>query len=169
PLFVWCVNECDVVGFGRDRQTFKDLQKIYSQYPQFNQTNTILLDDSPHKGLKNENSNTLHLPTYTVCEPTFNPLEDDSLLSVTKYFRAMHYEKVDDVRKFLSNNPFVKIRTEVDGYRGFKANSYAVIKQSEPTYEVLPRWKLNLEELSQFTANENKWRPPYSRELIDMY
>ncbi|KAJ3218298.1 Cyclic nucleotide-binding domain-containing protein 2, partial [Clydaea vesicula] len=169
PLFVWSEDECDTVGFGKTKETFKDLQRVFEKYPQFNKNNTIVLDDSVYKASLNEDFNSLHLPSFTVCDPCFNPLDDAALLSVLKYFNVMFFKKTKDVTEFISSNRFVEIQSEADESAGYKAPSHALVKHNEPTFVILPMWKLTSNEITLFVGKTDRLRPEYSPELILKY
>lgn len=63
-LFTWYRDECTPIVIDNNPfHTQKDLRKVWSQYSEYNESNTFLLDDSPSKCGDYPN-NLIHAPSY---------------------------------------------------------------------------------------------------------
>lgn len=64
--FVWTQEDCLVIpGDTKGKPLmFKPLTRVWSAFPRFNQTNTILVDDSPEKTILNPDGCFWHIPTF---------------------------------------------------------------------------------------------------------
>ncbi|XP_065868792.1 uncharacterized protein [Euphorbia lathyris] len=68
-LFVWGQENCVLtrVRLGSNEQKFvmlKNLEKVWNAYPQFNASNTVLIDDTPYKSLMNSANNFIFPTTF---------------------------------------------------------------------------------------------------------
>jgi hypothetical protein len=103
-LFIWNANQCkalkthsrmgypnvptltsDDAGTPHPEipfKSYKDLAHVWNQFPQFNEYNTTLFDDSPFKGYKQ--------PLNTFCVTTFNPnnKDDTELLRILDHIQT---------------------------------------------------------------------------------
>jgi len=66
-IFVWAQNQCDVQSVDqkideRSAVFVKSLHKVYSRFPLWNSTNTLLIDDSEEKIPTRDAANVLHPP-----------------------------------------------------------------------------------------------------------
>lgn len=71
-IFVWAQNQCDVQSYNvnsvdqkideRSAVFVKSLHKVYSRFPLWNSTNTLLIDDSEEKIPTRDAANVLHPP-----------------------------------------------------------------------------------------------------------
>jgi len=136
--FTWCQENCQISGYGPNQIISKPLEKIFHEYPQFNLANTIILDDSPAKVHKNNKSNAIFIPTFSVSDP--NAVNDNALMCVVKYLQQFVYEDPTDVCKFLEINPFSE---QKDSVAEQKKKMFLVTQQSEKDNVILDRWKNN--------------------------
>lgn len=61
-LFVWSQSQCKSIRTNSNNTLFqKPLQSVFQKYPLWNESNTILVDDSPEKSV--DRCNTLHPPS----------------------------------------------------------------------------------------------------------
>lgn len=86
------------------RETMRDLNKIWERLPEFNSTNTIVLDNSADK-CKNFKENSIIIPPF-VEEDTLMILKDDTLIKLTQYFTSLFDSQPEDVRMYLRDHPF---------------------------------------------------------------
>ena len=78
-LFVWAQHNCDMIRNEDNHIYEKDLSKIWKEYPLWNSSNTILMDDSPEKCAR-WRENVVHPPPLNgqILEKTMNtPLISD--------------------------------------------------------------------------------------------
>ena len=140
-VFKWTRLDCNIDGAGKKQKTTKDLSKIYSEFPMYNAKNTLILDDSLHKILALQAK--LHIPTYTVSDPCFNPLIDTDLISAYKYLKVMIDSDANDVYSYTELNPFLSndpLEKEEDK---FARSKYLEVKKNEQRFAVLDKWKVN--------------------------
>ncbi|XP_048327927.2 uncharacterized protein LOC107416141 isoform X1 [Ziziphus jujuba] len=114
-LFCWDLSHCTPTGFKtldnkHKTLVFKDLRKIWEKQDpnlpwekgEYNESNTLLLDDSPYKALLN--------PAHTAVFPYPYKFQDgrDSSLGAGGDVRAYLEElsMADDVQKFVEQHPF---------------------------------------------------------------
>lgn len=64
-------------------KAYKDLEHVWNQWPQFDESNTILFDDSPFKGYK-QPLNTYHVTTFVPSNK-----DDTELLRILNYIETM--------------------------------------------------------------------------------
>lgn len=101
-VFVWSREGMQKDLNGQDRNaTLKDLQHVWNFYPQYSESNTVLIDDTVTKArLQPDN----HLQ---INEWKSNQSDDESLIRLMNYLDILL--KVDDVRPVLRTNPFLKV------------------------------------------------------------
>ncbi|PON73642.1 FCP1 domain containing protein [Trema orientale] len=114
-LFSWDLSRCTATGFrtleNRHKTlVFKELRRLWEKHDpnlpwekgEYNETNTLLLDDSPYKALLN--------PAYTAVFPHSYNFQDgnDSSLGAGGDLRVYLEElsAAEDVQKFVELNPF---------------------------------------------------------------
>ncbi|CAK8540749.1 unnamed protein product [Lathyrus sativus] len=114
-IFCWNISQCTTTNIntlGNDRKlvVFKDLRRIWDKYypdlpwekGYYNESNTLLLDDSPYKGLLNPPHNSIYPPTFNCRQ-----LNDTSLGvggRLRKYLERL--ANAENVSKFVEQNPF---------------------------------------------------------------
>lgn len=109
-------SQCDVIG-RKDHKDIcvKNLSKIWSGQVarelhitdsiSWNSKNTILVDDSKHKGM-NQPRNSLIIPTFSVESAGDKWRDDDILQKLLSYFQNMALTQPDDVRNYMEEHPF---------------------------------------------------------------
>ncbi|TPX69090.1 hypothetical protein SpCBS45565_g02724 [Spizellomyces sp. 'palustris'] len=108
--FGWNRSHCsDIGGQSRDWEAKKDLRKVWADRAvnprgRWSERNTILIDDTSSKASFTP-ANCLHLPTFTVCDPNFDCINDTSLLSLIKYLDEIRQSAVTDVREYFKTHP----------------------------------------------------------------
>ncbi|RKO97230.1 hypothetical protein CAUPRSCDRAFT_11090 [Caulochytrium protostelioides] len=105
----------------RGRGSLKDLRAVWRRWPQYDATNTILVDDSLHKTLA-QPGNALILPSFGFELLDVNPWRDRALPNVVQYIRYLS-ERLGcgsatgsadasamrpDVRRLLTDRPIVR-------------------------------------------------------------
>ncbi|KAI9202768.1 HAD-like domain-containing protein [Polychytrium aggregatum] len=108
-VFKYYQTECTDSGrvSGRGKPEFiKELSNIWRNplYSQWNQSNTLIIDDSSHKSQLNA-ANSLLVPTFTVRSGSIDCWKDTGLLSIMQYLQAQLQDiHCDDVQQW---PPFV--------------------------------------------------------------
>lgn len=91
--------DLDQTSFYSNAKTYKQLEKIWSLKPEFNATNTIVLDDSPYK-LKYQPHNLVHMSTFDHVDSA----DDYDLLKVMNYLLILKQQS--NVASFMRLYPF---------------------------------------------------------------
>ncbi|KAI5432279.1 uncharacterized protein LOC127128663 isoform X2 [Lathyrus oleraceus] len=114
-IFCWNISQCtktNIKALGNNHKlvVFKDLRRIWDKYypdlpwekGYYNESNTLLLDDSPYKGLLNPPHNSIYPPTFS-CRQL-----NDSSLGVGGLIRNYleRLANAENVSKFVEQNPF---------------------------------------------------------------
>nr|XP_024358689.1 ubiquitin-like domain-containing CTD phosphatase 1 [Physcomitrium patens]PNR31643.1 hypothetical protein PHYPA_025764 [Physcomitrium patens] len=104
-MFVMHQGDCTATGFknptNRRQPLFlKELAKVWSRFPdgEFNETNTLLIDDTPYKALLNPPHTAIFLKPYT-----YN--EQDNFLAEGLVGYLTHLRNAADVREFVRMHP----------------------------------------------------------------
>ncbi|XP_058736471.1 uncharacterized protein LOC131608905 isoform X2 [Vicia villosa] len=114
-IFCWYISQCTntnikTLGDKRKPIVFKDLSRVWDKYDPnlpwekgyYNESNTLLLDDSPYKGLLNPPYNSIYPPSFSCRQ-----LNDKSLAvggDLRKYLERL--AEAENVPKFVEQNPF---------------------------------------------------------------
>lgn len=87
PEFCYSREECDELpGF----RTIKDLQRVWDRFPEWNEGNTVMVDDSEDK-LRRQPGNLLLVPEYKVRD---DDDDDDALEGVKEKLRLLLLDSV---------------------------------------------------------------------------
>lgn len=113
-IFCWSISQCTVTNIStledkRKTVVFKDLRKIWDKYDPnlpwekgyYNESNTLLLDDSPYKGLLNPPYNSIFPHSFT-----YRKKKDKSLGvggELRQYLEKL--AKVEDMVKYVEKHP----------------------------------------------------------------
>mmetsp|Transcript_12853 Transcript_12853/g.16670 ORF Transcript_12853/g.16670 Transcript_12853/m.16670 type:complete len:259 (+) Transcript_12853:59-835(+) len=95
-------DECRKTGEGKDTVLQKPLQRLWDRYPEWNERNTVIFDDSKEKCEENIGN--------TVLLETFNPERDQHLDQfschgpIWSYLDTLTRYPGDDIRSFLVEN-----------------------------------------------------------------
>jgi len=161
--FAWYREDCEILGAGKAEVSVKHLSKIWAKYDEYTPSNTLILDDSPHKSAENRN-NALLLPTYSVCDRSFDPFTDNCLFSVLKYLKEAALflstsSPPPSIQDFLESNPLC---TEIiaDASTNPKLLSVMLAKQNEVSFEILPQWLVSEEEVEEWSQGRPAYRTP---------
>ncbi|KAI3641629.1 hypothetical protein MIR68_000326 [Amoeboaphelidium protococcarum] len=107
--FIWCKEECEMVGWESKHKpaVVKDLSKVWDSdaiNPDklFNDTNTILFDDSVAKTARNP-SNAIIVDKFDVT--TEEAHGDDYLERLSALLQRLRYENPEDVKSWIQLNP----------------------------------------------------------------
>jgi len=90
-LFVWDITKCSV----SHTLYCKPLNKVWKQYKQLNNTNTLIVDDRIYNGIYNKR-NFLQIPSYNIHH------NDNTLLQLIVYLKLYDWKNID-VRVLLRN------------------------------------------------------------------
>ncbi|CAJ2669128.1 ubiquitin-like domain-containing CTD phosphatase 1 isoform X2 [Trifolium pratense] len=114
-IFCWNVSQCTTTTIAtlednRKTLVFKDLRKIWDKYDPdlpwekgyYNESNTLLLDDSPYKALLNPPYNSVFPYTFDCRNQQDKALAPKGALR--KYLRRL--AKAEDMLKFVEQHPF---------------------------------------------------------------
>lgn len=104
-LFVMHQADCTFTGLKNPTKTtqplfLKELQRVWSRFPngEFNASNTLLIDDTPYKALRN--------PPYTAIFPhAYEYNEADTFLQGPLVEYLTQLRDAVDVREFVRTNP----------------------------------------------------------------
>lgn len=95
-LFVWAQHNCTAETATEGTVFKKDLQKVWAMYPLWNETNTVIVDDSPQKCDRPENS--LH-------PPSLNGIGDDN----ADHLNVLYQKKLFcELVEFWRSNPVTR-------------------------------------------------------------
>jgi len=91
-LFVWAQHNCDMIQ-NEDSQIYeKDLSKIWKEFPLWNSSNTILMDDSPEKCAR-WRENAVHPPPLNgqIVDNTMDTLisDEENVQKQDKFFKQL--------------------------------------------------------------------------------
>lgn len=115
-LFLWTQNDCTILPPSPCTQNkfkplfHKDLYRLWQRFPEYNATNTIMIDDSQDK-LAGHLDNLLCLEEYVVTDPTKDFTQDQTLYRLSEYLQCL-VDALDlstpsfDVRDHLKAHPF---------------------------------------------------------------
>lgn len=92
------------------QETMRDLNKVWKRLPEFDVTNTIIVDNSVDK-CENCIENSIIVPTF-VDSKTLAVQEDDTLIKLEHYLTQLVDDEPTDVRIYLRNHPFNSISYE---------------------------------------------------------
>ncbi|CAI8591948.1 unnamed protein product [Vicia faba] len=114
-IFCWHISQCtntniktlDKIG---KPVVFKDLRRVWNKYDPnlpwekgyYNESNTLLIDDSPYKGLLNPPYNSIYPPSFNCRQLNDKSLAVGGLLR--KYLERL--ADAENVSKFVEQNPF---------------------------------------------------------------
>ncbi|KAF7726582.1 hypothetical protein EC973_008627 [Apophysomyces ossiformis] len=87
----------------RKTQTIKDLSLVWDELS-FNETNTIMLDDSPAKSVLQPYSS-VHLAEFDYQSPEFQQYGDSELCAVMDYLNKLRYES--NVASYIHKCPYI--------------------------------------------------------------
>lgn len=85
-------------------ETMRDLNKIWKRLPEFDVTNTIIVDNSADK-CENCMENSIIIPPF-VDQKALTIQEDDTLIKLEQYLTQFVDDEPTDVRIYLHNHPF---------------------------------------------------------------
>lgn len=85
-------------------ETMRDLNKIWKRLPEFDITNTIIVDNSSDK-CENCMENAIIIPPF-VDQKALAIEEDDTLIKLEQYLTQLVDNEPTDVRVYLRNHPF---------------------------------------------------------------
>jgi len=107
-LFVWTQNECEVQWIsGAHKPDFKkSLTKVWKAYPEYGETTTIMIDDSPNK-LREHPKNLLAIPEFLVTEREVDHTKDEVLIELYEYL-VRFVNRKESVGEYLMKQPFLK-------------------------------------------------------------
>jgi hypothetical protein len=89
--------------FYSNRETLKDLDYVWRQMPEFDATNTIILDDTPAK-VACQPYNLIQISTFHHEPVLKREKRDQDLCKVANYLRILRLQS--NVSNFICNNPF---------------------------------------------------------------
>lgn len=104
-VFIWGQSECTPSGkfssINKHKElVFKETSKIWDEFPQYNETNTLLIDDDEYKAERNVPFTAIH-PNSWVGD------EDDNFLSNTKLISWLEdLKNSETVAEFVKDNLF---------------------------------------------------------------
>ncbi|MED6180129.1 hypothetical protein PIB30_007286 [Stylosanthes scabra] len=113
-LFLWSYTDCTKASFNtpckKKSSKFKDLRKIWDkqdpnlnfQKGYFNETNTLLIDDSPHKALLNPPHTSIFPHSFHFLNKSDNSLGGGG--DLTKYLNEL--ANVENIQKYVEEHPF---------------------------------------------------------------
>ena len=85
-LFVWDISQCS----SKNSYYCKPLKKVWIKYPQFNNTNSFIIDDRIKNNVFNK-KNFLLIPSYSINLGN----KDNTLLQLIVYFQKYDWNKYD--------------------------------------------------------------------------
>ncbi|KAF4397659.1 hypothetical protein G4B88_027399 [Cannabis sativa] len=177
-LFCWDLSRCTATEFrtleNRHKTlVFKELRRIWEKHDpdlpwekgEYNETNTLLLDDSPYKALLN--------PAYTAVFPhsyNFQNWSDNSLGAggdIRVYLEKL--SAAEDVQKFVEQNPFgqmpISESNESWGFY-FKVMSWGLVAVTEEQAAINTQQK---KKIIPFCFRYTFWRNNISYRLVLSY
>ena len=90
--FIWAQDACEAVHVGSYKPLFlKNLERVWQKYPQYNQHNTVIVDDNPSKILEAQQSCLEQIREFRVDDPEVNHTEDNELDSLIKRLKSRFY------------------------------------------------------------------------------
>eukprot|EP01080_Neovahlkampfia_damariscottae_P011995 gene11995-5395_t len=84
--------------------TIKNLNVVWDRYPDFDHTNSFIIDGSLSK--MSHPSNGIFIPEYNFENDNINFEEDKTLLNLKDYLEILSDEKLDNAQDFLKSNTF---------------------------------------------------------------
>ncbi|KND01189.1 uncharacterized protein SPPG_04279 [Spizellomyces punctatus DAOM BR117] len=162
--FGWNRSHCsDIGGRDRDWEAKKDLRKVWADrtvnpHGRWTERNTILIDDTSSKASFTP-ANCLHLPTFTVCDPNFDCINDTSLLSLIKYLDALRQSDVTDVREYFKTHPAFHV---ADTGKATHPHEQFAIQDTEDE-ELISRFTKDRPRLADHSlSSSDEERPPWA-------
>jgi hypothetical protein len=111
--FLWTQEECDIIDSETSEITFrKDLDKVWMEFPEYNESNTVMVDDSMDK-LRDHSENLLCIPEYLVTEASIDFTKDTALYGLSNYIKSMSMAEPNDVREYLKSHLFTSFEMEI--------------------------------------------------------
>ena len=107
-LFLWTQDKCEVVRqpCAHKPDFRKDLNKVWSQFPEHSASTTLMIDDSAAK-LYGHTSNLISIPEFLVTEPSIDHTRDTTLARLGDYLEHLSRDpSCLDVRDYLRRHPF---------------------------------------------------------------
>ncbi|KAJ3127903.1 hypothetical protein HK098_005544 [Nowakowskiella sp. JEL0407] len=111
-LFDWTRKQCTFLQTTekvKKRPIAKNLFKVWQKFEEWNETNTVLIDDSPEKLVYQPNNHIL-IPKFDVCKSDCQ--SDTTLLSLIHYLKFLSNSDCCDVRDVVQSQPLYQLPSQ---------------------------------------------------------
>jgi len=171
-FFKWARDFCTPIP-GTNHETEKNMDNLWnnktdvhmngSLYPavnkfeHWNEHNTIIIDDSPHKA-KQYPFNAIHIPTFEITNA--DNRSETVLLSLIKYLKTMFSKSPNNVQEYLKKHPFSKITydTTIESDDTLsQQEKFDKLKESTKI-RIKSKWLINNREISEYANGHPKFR-----------